>query len=223
MPTLLFDIDGTLIRTGGAGKAAMEAALADAFGIHEIQDVVPYSGRTDPAIGHDLLRVHGIERTPANFQRLQESYLSHLGPCLKAIPGTVLPGIVQLLDQLRAGRRRLGLLTGNGHVGARTKLSHFGLWDYFEFGAFGDEHHDRNDLARSARILIESRHGEDATREIWVIGDTPLDVACAQAIGARSIAVATGWHTYEELNKTGADLVLNDLSQWHDLPPHWFH
>src|SRR5262249_20093126 len=93
MPILLFDIDGTLVRTGGAGKAAMEAALRDEFGVREIRDVVAYSGRTDRAIGRDLLTVHGIEPTPANQAKLQAAYLAHLPPSLKRLGGVVCPGI----------------------------------------------------------------------------------------------------------------------------------
>src|SRR5689334_17864004 len=93
MPILLFDIDGTLVRTGGAGKTAMETGLREEFGIHEIRDVVPYSGRTDRAIGRDLLAVHGIDPTPANQARLQEAYLSRLPAALRTHSGNVCPGI----------------------------------------------------------------------------------------------------------------------------------
>ena len=220
MPTLLFDIDGTLIRTGGAGKAAMEAALATAFGVTDIRDVVPYGGRTDPAIGHDLLHVHGLETTHENYLRLSAAYLQHLAPSLRTIPGHVLPGIRELLEKLKRSNRRMGLLTGNVREGARTKLAHFGLWDYFAFGGFGDLHRDRDDVARSAFESAKTLHGEDATREVWVIGDTPLDVQCARAIGAKAIGVATGWNSPAEL--AGADLVLDDLSDFRKLPAHWF-
>src|SRR5687768_5470909 len=97
MPIILFDIDGTLVRTGGAGKAAMEAGLVAAFGVKDLRDEVPYSGRTDTAITRDLLRVHRIEPTPENQKKLRESYLAQLPNSLKAKGGTVCPGVRELL------------------------------------------------------------------------------------------------------------------------------
>jgi phosphoglycolate phosphatase len=220
MLTLLFDIDGTLVRTGGAGKAAMEAALRNAFGITDIRDEVPYSGRTDPAIGGDLLRVHGLEVTHENYLKLSNAYLASLPGCMSRIAGEVCPGIPKLLNTLREKNRTLGLLTGNVQAGAKHKLTHFGLWEYFAFGGFGDEHHDRDDVARSALRAAAERQA-NAT-EVWVIGDTPLDVKCARAIGAKAIAVATGWHPIQELHATGAELVLHDLSDFAQLPASWF-
>ncbi len=149
MPILLFDIDGTLVRTGGAGKAAMEAGLLVEFGIAEVRDTVEYSGRTDRAIGRDLLRVHGIDPTPANQVRLQNAYLSHLPNSLRTRGGEVCPGIEPLLAQLRPRTGVvLGLLTGNVRSGAQHKLGHFGLWDFFACGGFGDDHFERDDVAQ---------------------------------------------------------------------------
>lgn len=221
MPTIFFDIDGTLIRTGGAGKAAMEAALRSAFGVEEILDTVPYGGRTDPDIGRDLLRVHDLDPTPTNYERLRDAYLRHLAPSLNAYPGRVLPGIEELLARLRAANRRVGLLTGNIRAGARVKLDHFGLWDRFSFGGFGDGCHDRDDVARTALAAARAAHGE-ALDDLWVIGDTPMDVKCARAIGAKCLAVATGWNSPAELAAAGADLVLADLADSRSLPTDWF-
>jgi phosphoglycolate phosphatase len=220
MPTLLFDIDGTLIRTGGAGKAAMEAALRSAFDVAEIRDVVPFGGRTDPDIGRDLLRVHDLDPSPENYVRLREAYLRHLEPCLHANGGHVLPGVTELLSRLRTAGRRMGLLTGNVRAGARVKLAHFGLWDHFAFGGFGDDLHDRDEVARAALAAARAIHGEPATRDVWVIGDTPLDVKCARAIGARVVAVTTGWNSKADL--AGADIVLDDLADDRNLPADWF-
>ena len=212
MPTLLFDIDGTLIRTGGAGKAAMEAALRSAFGVTHIKDDVPYSGRTDRAIGKDLLAAHGIDATPANATTLQNTYLAQLPHCLKQHGGGVCPGIGEMLAALH-GTMPLGLLTGNVRAGARHKLGHFGLWDYFAFGGFGDDYFDRDDVARMALAELRRHAGKeiDAT-DVWVIGDTPLDVQCARAIGAKAVAVATGWHPFDELAACQPDVLLADLS-----------
>jgi phosphoglycolate phosphatase len=213
MHVILFDIDGTLIRSGGAGKAAMERALRTEFGVGEIVDRVPYSGRTDPSISHDLLAIHGLAPTPANINRLKAAYLSHLPGALRTFNGIVLPGVRALLDQLHATEHiAVGLLTGNVREGAHRKLSHFDLWQYFPFGAFADDIHERDDIARSAMPEIKRHLGREIDPDrIWVIGDTPLDVKCARAIGARAVAVATGWHSIDELNRARADHVLKDL------------
>jgi phosphoglycolate phosphatase-like HAD superfamily hydrolase len=223
MPIILFDIDGTLVRTGGAGKVAMEAGLVAAFGVSELRDEVPYSGRTDVAIGRDLLRVHGIDPTPANQLKLREAYLSHLPESLKSKGGTVCPGVPELLAAVadKPGVV-LGLLTGNVQRGAMHKLGHFGLWDYFVCGGFGDEHFDRDDVARSALASVRTHLGAAVNpSDVWVIGDTPLDVSCARAIGANAVAVATGWHPVEELAGCQPDLLFDDLSDHSRLLAIW--
>ena len=223
MPIILFDIDGTLIRSGGAGKDAMEGALRTAFGLTEIKDEVPYSGRTDIAIARDLLRVHGLEQTLANRTKLQEAYLANLPLSLGAGSGLVLPGVNDLLAALRDREDVvLGLLTGNIRVGARVKLGHFGLWDYFTCGGFGDEHFDRDDVARMALREVQTHVGREVDpAEVWVIGDTPLDVQCARAIGAKVVAVATGWHPVEELAACRPDRVFADLSDHRSVLGLW--
>jgi phosphoglycolate phosphatase-like HAD superfamily hydrolase len=223
MPILLFDIDGTLVRTGGAGKAAMEAGLRVAFGIAELNDVVPYSGRTDRAISRDLLQVHGIEPTLANQVLLQEAYLSQLPGSLAKHGGIICPGIEELLKDLSQRQNvLLGLLTGNIERGAKHKLGHFGLWDYFVCGGFGDEHYERDDVARMAIANVRGHLKKDVeVNEVWVIGDTPLDVSCARAIGAKVVAVATGWHPEEELARHRPDILLSDLSKTDDLLRLW--
>ncbi len=223
MHVLLFDIDGTLIRSGGAGKAAMENALRLEFGVAEIIDGVPYSGRTDPAISRDLLSLHGLEPSHDNIGRLKTAYLLALPAALKKFNGIVLPGIRELLDRLRqTDHITLGLLTGNVRDGARHKLSHFELWHYFPFGAFADGIPERDDVARSALPEITRHLGRSVeSGRIWVIGDTPLDVKCARAIGARAVAVATGWHAIDELHESGADYVLEDLRDAGALLNEW--
>ena len=210
MPLVLFDIDGTLVRTAGAGKAAMQAALHTLFGVTAFTDRVPFSGRTDPAISRDLLAEHGVAVTPDNLRTLADAYLSNLDGALTRLGGEVCPGVRHVLPALAADPRvTLGLLTGNMKRGAERKLGHFGLWDFFPVGGFGDVHLDRDDVARDA-VRDAERHCGRAfdPGEVWVIGDTPLDVSCAQAIGARAVAVATGWHTLDELHATGADHVV---------------
>src|SRR5205807_2581634 len=144
-------IDGTLVASGGAGKAAMEAALAAEFGVAELCGQVPYSGRTDRAICRDLLRLHGVEPTAENRERLRDAYLRRLPGTLASHRGRVLPGIAALLGRLRElDGVVLGLLTGNVREGARLKLGHYGLYEHFVLGGFGDLHFERDDVAREA-------------------------------------------------------------------------
>jgi phosphoglycolate phosphatase len=213
MIACLFDIDGTLLASGGAGKAALELAFTEEFGV-ALRFHVPYSGRTDRAIARDLLRLHDIDDTPHNWQKLLTGYLARLPDSLNRHQGRVLPGILHLLQALKLRpKMAIGLLTGNVHAGARVKLGHYGLFDQFAFGGFGDHHFDRDDVAREALAAVRSHLGLPVPPErIWVIGDTPLDVRCARAIGAKVVAVATGIHTYEQLHESAPDLTLHDLS-----------
>jgi phosphoglycolate phosphatase-like HAD superfamily hydrolase len=223
MHVCLFDIDGTLLNSGGAGKAALETALLEDFGLPELVAEVPYSGRTDRAIIRDLLRLHRLPESEECVGRLRGGYLRRLPECLKKHQGRVLPGIAALLEDL-AKRERLavGLLTGNIRAGARLKLGHFGLYHHFGFGGFGDRHWERDDVAREALAAVHERLNGKVVRErIWVIGDTPLDIQCARAIGVRVAAVATGWHSREELSAAGPDLLLDDLSDPGPLLEQW--
>jgi phosphoglycolate phosphatase-like HAD superfamily hydrolase len=223
MRILLFDIDGTLIRSGGAGKAAMEMALVSEFGVQEIVDRVSYSGRTDVAISIDLLQIHNVESNTANVRRLHDAYLRHLPECLRKNRGIVLPGISELLSSLHSRTGiALGLLTGNIRAGGECKLRHYELWNYFAFGGFADGIHDRDDVARQA-FRESSRHLQRDVdpRNVWVIGDTPYDVQCARAIGANAVAVATGWHDIEELRSCRPDHLLRDLSDPATLLREW--
>jgi phosphoglycolate phosphatase-like HAD superfamily hydrolase len=214
MHICLFDIDGTLVSSGGAGKAAMEAALHTAFGAAGGAEGVPFSGRTDRAILRDLFARNGIEESAENSRRFLTTYLDHLPGTLASHPGKVLAGVGSLLERLHhRADVWLGLLTGNVREGARLKLSHFALYHYFRTGGFGDSHFHRDDVAREALAEIRTHLGERLNQNaIWVIGDTPLDVQCARAIGARVAAVATGFHSVEELAASRPDLLLADLS-----------
>jgi phosphoglycolate phosphatase-like HAD superfamily hydrolase len=214
MHICLFDIDGTLIASGGAGKAALEAALASEFGVDGLIEKLQLSGRTDRAIIRDLFRLHVIDETPENWRRLIDGYLGHLPACLARGSGRVLPGIAGLLDRLASREDvALGLLTGNLRAGARVKLGHFGLHEFFAFGGYGDEHVDRDDVAREAlRVVHQHCTVPVHPDRIWVVGDTPLDVQCARAIGARAVAVATGWHSRQELGGCRPDLLVDDLA-----------
>lgn len=214
MRICLFDIDGTLIASGGAGKAALECALTAEFGVEEILPKLQLSGRTDTAIVHDLLTIHDIEPTPESVDRIKNAYLRQLPKSLANSTGNVLPGIQSLVSELHQREDvAIGLLTGNIRAGAKIKLGHYQLVDYFDFGGFGDNHFHRNDVARDALTEVQKRfHGQVNVEDILVIGDTPLDIQCARAIGAKAVAVATGWHSEDELTGHQPDLFLHDLS-----------
>lgn len=213
MHAVLFDIDGTLIDSGGAGIAALRTAMTDAFDVSQPADV-PVHGCTDRGIVESLFKAHDIERSEENWSRFREMYLVHLRRNLSQRNGKVLPGIAALVEQLtERGQVALGLLTGNARAGAKIKLDFFGLFHHFQFGGFGDHHPDRDDVAREAlRGAEEHLNGRLDGDRIWVVGDTPADVRCARAIDARAVAVATGGYSRVELDKTGPDLLLDDLA-----------
>lgn len=213
---VLFDIDGTLIRTGGAGMVAFERVFTSAFQKPGGSRGLKFSGRTDPAIVRDFFKQHGIRATRANFQKFFDPYPFWLEQILGELEGRVLPGVHSLIQEFKAlsSPPTLGLLTGNVRVGAELKLRHYHLWDQFELGAFGDDHEDRNELAAIARDRGSAHLGKPlAPDEIIVIGDTPHDVNCANAIGARCLAVATGGSSREELGEHQPAWLVADLTQ----------
>lgn len=223
MNVCLFDIDGTLISTSGAGRAAMETALVEEFSLSRLVNGVPMSGRTDRAIARDLFHAHQLEDSPENWQRFLAAYMRILPQFLAGRAGRVLPGIASFLDQLSSRSDvAVGLLTGNVESGARVKLEYYRIFQHFRFGGFGDVHFDRNDVAREALAEVR-RHCRAPVdlADVWVIGDTPLDVRCARAIGARSVAVATGGHSTDELAPEQPDLLLRDLSDPQPLVRQW--
>ncbi len=222
MIVCLFDIDGTLLASGGAGKAALETALAEDFGI-ALRSSIPYAGRTDRAIIRDLFKAHEIDHSQDNLDKIFAGYLRRLPHTLTHNQGRVLPGVVELLDRLRLHDQvKIGLLTGNVRSGAQVKLGHFKLFDYFAFGGFGDLHFERDDVAREALGQIHHHVGRHVQPEqIWVIGDTPLDVQCARAIGAKVVAVATGQHSTDELAPHRPDVLLADLTDARPLLQRW--
>ncbi len=212
----LFDIDGTLVLTGGAGRRALSLAFDDLFGVPDALVDVPLAGRTDAWLLAQALTSHQRAPDESTLARFRDRYLVHLAAELQkpARGKQVMPGVRPLLDVLAARDDvYLALLTGNYRQGARLKLEHFDLWRYFRAGAFGDEAHDRNQLVGEALASVRQAGGPDVSpSEAVVVGDTPLDVACAAAAGARSIAVATGGFDVEVLRRSGADAVFPDLS-----------
>ena len=211
---LLFDIDGTLIHSGGAGVEALKRALKERFGIEDDLHDIEFAGMTDSGIVVSILNKHTISPSTENIAAFLDSYVHFLPHELPRRKGTLLPGVLELLEKLKTRKHVvLGLLTGNVSRGAKLKLSHYGVWHYFEFGAFADDHHDRNELGAFARARAKEKHGREfSSDEIDVIGDTPRDIACGRALGARTIAVATGSWSREKLAEHGPDILIDDLS-----------
>ena len=211
---LLFDIDGTLITSAGAGEHALKLTLHERFGISDDLRDIEIAGMTDSGIVASILKKHGLPRTPENIAAFLDSYVHFLSRELPRRKGRLLPGVLSLLEKLQQRPHLvLALLTGNVSRGAQLKLEHYGVWNFFEFGAFADDHHDRNELGAFARTRAREKHGREfLPTEIDVIGDTPRDIACGKAFGARTIAIATGSWPHEKLAAHDPDFLFDDLS-----------
>jgi len=211
---LLWDIDGTLLKSGDASRRALEYAIKRIFSIEASLDDIDFSGRTDLAIFRQFFSKYELENNKENLQRLSGLYFQQLTVELPKGDGVVCPGVPEVLE-ITHQRDDLvqGLLTGNFERSAQAKLEHFKLWQYFEFGAFGEESYDRNDLGPKAleraqaacRYTFPSEH-------IFVIGDTLHDIACGKALRANTIGVATGWTKAEDLAVYNPTALLTDLS-----------
>ena len=210
MHICLFDIDGTLLDSGGAGQRSILHMLEEEFQVSAPVEGIPTAGRTDHAIMVDLFKYFDIPNTSQNRKRFETAYLDLLTEKLKERKGRVLPGIKLILEALsKHAHVDLGLLTGNFEHGARKKLEHYDLNHFFDFGAYGDHHSDRNDVAHEALKQIRKRHAPESVEatSVWVIGDTPSDIHCARAIGANVIAVATGVYPLEDLRDCEPDYL----------------
>ena len=210
---IFFDIDGTLLSTGGAGQTAMERALIEEFNIDFPFEGVLTAGRTDRGITDEIFDRYGFENTLHNRDRFRMAYLKQLPQSLADAPGLLLPSVVELLETLaREQHITLSLLTGNYAEGAWIKLRHYQLDGFFEFGGFGDHNASRNDVARSAMSIASQALSRDiAGADTLVIGDTPADIHCARAIGASVIAVATGVYAKHELEPEAPDHLCEDF------------
>ena len=207
----LFDVDGTLLLTGGAAREAFACAVRDRLGVEDDLRDIPFSGRIEPLILADILRKHRRSFDAAEEARYWDSVFDHMRRLLQPGRGRLMPGIPGLLDRIGGVPDWvMGLLTGNMTQMARIKLGHFGLEGRFAFGGFGEMAADRDALARALVRRVGREHGVPARRCI-VVGDTEHDVACARAAGARVIAVATGTASRVALQACGPDLLLDDL------------
>ncbi len=208
---LLFDIDGTLIASGGAGRNAIAEVFAEEYGLSGL-DGVQIDGRTDTGIFADALALVGVDPTPEAVDRMTGAYLSRLPEALRTHDGRVLEGVVELLDALEGSGAVVGLATGNVARGAELKLRYYGLWERFVAGGFGDVSPDRTKvLAAAVEALAKAGGVAPATATPVVIGDTPRDVSAGHAVGASVLAVATGNYDEAALHGSGADHVLPDL------------
>jgi phosphoglycolate phosphatase len=212
----LFDVDKTLVDSRGAGGRAMNLAFAQLFGIDRGLAGIDFAGRTDTGIFREAVAVHDLDGDfPVLLARFQEAYYSMLPSTLAEAQGYVLPGVREVLAGLQATPAAfLGLATGNFREAARLKLDHFGLYDSFLAGGYADDSEDRAELVAVAIQRLAEAGGAHGPREVYIIGDTPLDIAAAKANGARSVAVATGFFTVDQLTAAGAGLVFPDFSSW---------
>ena len=214
MQYILFDIDGTLIDSGGAGMLSLNLAFKEFFSVDDAFRAIRMAGKTDLQIVNEALRMHNIDSSNGNVPGFFASYVRHLEITIHDRKGHIKPGIRQALELLHVRDDIvLGLLTGNIETGAMIKLEAFGLAEFFEAGAFGENDPDRNKLLPIAVEKLREKKGiEIDYSQCIVIGDTPRDVECSKPYGAYAIAVATGPYSYDDLSGTGADAVFHDLS-----------
>jgi phosphoglycolate phosphatase len=212
---VLFDIDGMLLHTGGVGIKAFAQAFNSEFGIAEGTARMKFAGRTDISLVREVFVRERVEASAQNFERFFAAYLSWLQKLIVACQGGACRGVLEFHESLLALPEPplTGLLTGNIKEGARVKLQRFDLWDKFPFGAFADDHEERDQIAVAALRRGSQHIGRELRgEEVLVIGDTPLDIRCGRAIGAKVLAVATGGATLEELVPHNPDWAVPDLT-----------
>lgn len=215
MKVLLWDIDGTLMRSGRAGHRAMNAAAHTVFGVPDAFADFDFGGRTDPWVLELLCQRYRLDAPPERVAHFYAVYIEHLRRELHNPLAHTCAGIRETLDHFHTSAEiTQGLLTGNLVAGARAKLEHFGLWHFFPFGAFADDSGERNRLGPIA--LERARRHLDRTdlqpSDLIIIGDTPHDIACARAAGAYAVATATGGFSVDELAAHQPDLLVPDFS-----------
>ena len=221
---LLFDIDCTLLNTGGAGMAAFHSAAEELYSEQIAQKnglQLDMAGSTDFGLIMEIFKSLGVQDSIGERDKFFQLYLSKLKVNLSdpKFDGQLLPGVVKTLNKLSEPNERydifIGLLTGNLKEGAKIKVEHYGIEKFFTFGAYGCDHFDRNELGP---IALDRAHDEYGIlfdpQETIVIGDTPKDINCAKAFGARSFAVATGSFSIDQLMNHSPDYVLDDLDDW---------
>ncbi|MGH7477879.1 MAG: HAD family hydrolase, partial [Longimicrobiales bacterium] len=211
MKLLLWDIDGTILSTNGAARRAFHFALLDVFGMTGPIEAHDFSGKTDPQIARELLRLAGFgdAAIDARLPSLWASYLGALESELAAPDqrSSTMPGVREVLDALAGAQQQavVALLTGNIEPGAALKLRSVALADRFAFGAYGSDSERRSELPALAVERARSHTGREFRgRDVVVIGDTPHDVTCGRALGVTAVGVATGRHDEAALRAAGA-------------------
>jgi len=209
----LFDIDGTLLSANGVGASALSRALSEEFDVADPNTRVTFSGRTDRSLTIELLQLNQVEPSVEHCGRLRRRYVSLMGGELTRQGGIVLPGVRQLLTAMsRRDDLPMAIMTGNFPETATRKLEHFDLRRWFSWISGGDSHIDRDDLARRTAEIVRRRYGAKV-KEIVVVGDTPADIRCGNAIGAKTIAVATGQYSPDNLAGEKPTRLFTDFSQ----------
>lgn len=215
MQVLLFDVDGTLLLSGGAGKRGMDRAFEKLFGVKQALNGVPLAGFTDRHIFRNVCSQHGLPCTEETHDAFKQYYIEYLQEEIRAENPEkyLLPGVENLLNLLsRQEDVKLGLLTGNYAETAKIKLGHFSIDHFFAFGAYGDDAEEREKLLPFAMQRFKELTGTDVPQKhVWVIGDTPRDVSCAKPHRVRTIAVMTGFFSKESLAKENPDYILRDF------------
>lgn len=211
---VLFDLDGTLLTTGGAGRRAMDGAVREVLGLPNGLGAMRLDGMTDRGIVREAVHLAGRACTEAEIDRVLERYLELLhGNIESCTEYVVLPGVSEAVQALRERGLAVGLGTGNVERGARIKLERSGLNPHFPFGGFGCDAEDRAELLAAGVRRAEAALGRKlSAAEVWIIGDTPKDIAAARRIGARVLAVATGHWDVEALRAHAPDALVPDLS-----------
>jgi len=212
---ILFDIDGTIIDSGGAGTRSLNLAFKELFSIDNAFKGIAMAGKTDIQIVKEGIARYNLPLENGILSEVINSYLKNLVREMNNDKRHIKPGIKEALEMLisKNSDYQIGLLTGNIEQGARIKLDPFGLNQYFPSGAFGSDDEDRNKLLPIAIERFGNISGKRINfKDCIIVGDTPRDVYCAKPYGAYCIAVATGQYSFNSLIKAGADLVMKDLS-----------
>jgi len=211
---VLFDIDGTLINTNSAGVKAFGRAFQTEYGFDDRTEKINFAGRTDTGLVREYFNHHNITPDTEHFRRYFDTYVFWLDHMMQDCNGRIHPGVLEFIEAVKKLPEPplIGLLTGNIQLGAEIKLRHFNLWEKFAMGGFADDSEERDHIAAAAKARGSKVLGKNLRgNEVLVIGDTPLDIRCARAIGAKVLAVATGGSTVSELKKHKPDWAVTDL------------
>ena len=217
---LLFDIDGTLVNTGGAGLKAMRSTVKNILGNEDLLIGYSFAGKTDAQIMNDMIRKSELDDKLEEMSKLfEQTYIENLKTNLKKSDNfRIYPNVNELLDLYQKNESyELALLTGNFETGAKLKLEHANLWKYFKWGAFGNLSEDRVQLAKDALKTITEKEEMINTKNIFIIGDTTNDIRCGKAIDATTIAFTSGFEPEKKLRTQNPDFMVSDFNQLYNI------